>query len=231
MTHSMNNKYGNILSGACGAIVMAIIGILVLLCFSNYKNTKVSFVKDPTLDAILDKPSWTQNDTIYLKRYLKNNFLSQAKTLETLKAEKVIVTPEQYSSDLSDYYNTLIAVLSALLVILNIIAFLSLKTNAETEYRARIQDLDERMNEKLAKVTENLLLDSEKVHNRIQALLIGWLDKDSNEKEDDLPNDITDRLDKIEKNMNALVDILAENEISRDREQTRASVVNRNNNK
>ena len=87
------------------------------------------------------------------------------------------------------------------------------------------------MNEKLTKVTESLLLDSEKVHNRIQALLIGWLDKDGNEKEDDLPNDITDRLDKIEENINALVDILADNEISRDREQTGATVVTRNNNK
>lgn len=80
MTQSMNNKYSYILSGACGAIVMAIIGILVLLCFSDYKNVKVGFVKDPTIDAILDKTSWTQNDTMYLKRYLKNDFLSQAKT-------------------------------------------------------------------------------------------------------------------------------------------------------
>lgn len=215
----------NILSGFCGAVLGAVIIVFAILCRPNFKRTSICFVNNSHIDSILEKTRWSSNDTTFLRHYLKNDYLLQANTLKALKAEKVIITPEQYSSDLSDYYNTLIAVLAALLVILNIIAYLSLKTNAETEYRAKIQELDEQMNEKLSKVTENLLLDSEKVHNRIQALLIEWSDKDNNEEEDGNPKELMERLDTIEKNIDALVELLAEQDVSKDKEKTGAIVV------
>lgn len=225
--NGQNYWLSNILAGICGSIVAIILLVIFYFCFlSNFKTSKAYFVRNSQIDAILEKQVWTKQDIITLKQYLSNNYVQQAKTLEALKSEKVIITPEQYSSDLSNYYNTLVAVLAALLVILNIIAYLSLKTNAESEYRAKIQDLEEQMDDKLSKTTENLLLDSEKVHTRIQALLVEWSSKASSESDDEEEDasDLKERLSKIESNIANLIDLLAGKEAKQDSEKTGAKI-------
>lgn len=163
-------------------------------------------IKDNKVEKILNKKDISQKDLLYLKSNLGQNFKNTANTLEHLSASGIVISPEQYASNISSYYNTLIAVLSFLLVILNVFAFFAFRTNAESELQYRINNFESDINNKLAKVVEDKLLDSETVHNRIQALLVSWMteedvDEDPISRVEELEakfNTITERLEKLE---------------------------------
>lgn len=214
-----------ILAGTTGSIMTLIMVLVIMLCFKGYKYNRLYFVRDSKVDSILDKQIWNRKDKFYLKKYLDGNYQQQAKAIETLKAEKVIISPEQYSSDLSDYYNTLVAVLAALLVILNVISFFSLRTNAESELKSRIVNMEAVVDEKVSEQTEKMLLDSDKVHNRIQALLVGWNEKNgSDESNTDKQDILLEKMDKIEKNMQELFETVAGEEVNADQKKTGAKI-------
>lgn len=164
-------------------------------------------VKDSRIEEILDKKNVSQDDLLYLKANLGYDFKNTVNTLEHLSASGIVISPEQYASNMSSYYNTLIAVLSFLLVILNVFGFFAIRTNAESELQYRINNLESDINSKLAKVVEDKLLDSETVHNRVQTLLVSWMEE--NEVDDDAMSrledlevklcSVTERLEQIEK--------------------------------
>lgn len=164
-------------------------------------------IKDNRIESILNKKEISKKDLLYLKSNLGHDFKNTANTLEHLSASGIVISPEQYASNISSYYNTLIAVLSFLLVILNVFGFFALRTNAESELQYRINNLESDINNKLAKVVEDKLLDSETVHNRVQTLLVSWLaenevDDDAVSRVEDLEVklcSITERLEQLEK--------------------------------
>ena len=64
------------------------------------------------------------------------------------------------------------------------------------------------MNNKLAKVVEDKLLDSETVHNRIQALLVSWMNAG------EIDNDAISRVEDLESNLNSITERLEQLENS-----------------
>lgn len=182
------------LTASIYALLTVIFIILIVVCLKGYKYQRIYFVKDCRVDSLLDQDSLSHGDIVYLKDYLGKNYEKQVASLNQLRAEKVIITPEQYTSNLSDYYNGLIAVLSALLVILNVIAYFSLKTNAETELKSKISDIETLLNKKVQEQTKKLLMESEPIHNIMQASLVRWMEESdyetNSEKVDNIQNDL-----------------------------------------
>ena len=165
-------------------------------------------IKDNRVEKILDKKDISQKDFLYLKSSLGQDLKKTVNALEHLSASGIVISPEQYASNISSYYNTLIAVLSFLLVILNVFAFFALRTNAESELQYRINNFESDMNNKLAKVVEDKLLDSETVHNRIQALLVSWMNAG------EIDNDAISRVEDLESNLNSITERLEQLENS-----------------
>lgn len=87
-------------------------------------------------------------------------------------------------------------------------AFFALRTNAESELQYRINNFESDINSKLAKVVEDKLLDSETVHNRIQALLVSWM------TEEDVDEDPVSRVKELEERLNNIIERLEKLEVS-----------------
>lgn len=204
----------------CVIILLLSIATIYLLCTSDYKRCQIYFVKDDRVEATLNKDSLDKKDWDYLRSYLGNDYKRQFEVLKSLQAERIIITPDQYASDLSDYYNGLIAVLAALLVILNIIAFFSLKTNAENELKSKLVDLRSIISKEVEDRTANLLLNYEPVHNRIQALLVDWMENTETETNNKKIDDIDKRLENVEKKYNDIVAKAVDQEVKSDKKES-----------
>ena len=60
--------------------------------------------------------------------------------------QKVIVSSDAFASNLAGYYNTLIAVLSAILIIINLVGFFSWRSSANVSLEQKKREMDDAIN-------------------------------------------------------------------------------------
>lgn len=198
-----------VITSVITSLILFLFVCVFLFWIKPFKILPYYVVKDEGIEEIMNKKDINKKDFLYMKSYLGQDFKGIINSIGKLSNSGVIISPEQYASNMSSYYNTLIAVLSFLLVILNVIAFFSLKTNAELDLKYRINNLECETNDKMAKLVEAKLLDSETVHNKIQALLVSWLNENEINNEDSSNNeDVDKKFDLIEERLVKLEQLL-----------------------
>ena len=93
--------------------------------------------------------------------------------IEDLLDQKVIVSSEEFASNLTGYYNTLVEVLAGILIILNIIGYFSLRSNANSALEQKQKELDDVINnidKKLEKNLEEVFTRNSVVKERIESI-------------------------------------------------------------
>lgn len=200
-----------VITSVVTSLILFLFICVFLFWIKPFKILPYYVVKDREIEKIINKKDINKKDFLYIKSHLGQDYKGTINSIENLSNSGVIISPEQYASNMSSYYNTLIAVLSFLLVILNVIAFFSLKTNAELDLKYRINNLECETNDRMAKVVESKLLDSETVHNKIQALLVSWI-SENEICNDDSSNveDVEEKIASIEQRLLKLEKIQAE---------------------
>jgi len=102
--------------------------------------------------------------------------------IEDLLGQKAIISSEEFASNISGYYNTLIAVLSAILIILNLFGFLSWRSNANSSLEQKQRELDDALNkidDRLENNLEEILRKNQVVKERLQS----YIDKQLEQRE------------------------------------------------
>lgn len=76
--------------------------------------------------------------------------------LNDLRDQGVLLTPEEYTSRLGDYYNTLVAFMAVMFVFFTIVSFYNIKDSAKNEIESRILALHEEQRQLEAKLADRI---------------------------------------------------------------------------
>jgi hypothetical protein len=131
-------KGSHILSGFIGAIILifVLLAITVWLKPFNYQAVYVVNPEIVTADS------------------LKNDLLtcSQIAVLQDLENKGVLLTPQEYTSHIAYYYNTLVGFLIGLFVLFSFLSFWSIKSTAQKD----IEEAKTKMKEDFEKAKETI---------------------------------------------------------------------------
>lgn len=148
-----NKFFGSLLCGVIGGIVVISLFILYLNISKSY-NYKSVYIINPQV----------QTDSLKL---------IEIQTLNKLKVEGLLVTPDEFANNITSYYNTFVTFLSVLFVVFSFISYLSIKATTKENIK---KDIDSSLKE--------MLNDSVKVKETIIGTIYGKFDEGFVDKED-----------------------------------------------
>jgi hypothetical protein len=100
--------------------------------------------------------------------------------LNDLRNQGVLLTPEEYTSRLGDYYNTLVAFLAVMFVFFTLVSLYNIKDSAKTEIESRIlalheeqRQMDARLADKIREQTISMMNDSKSFNDAVITALKG----------------------------------------------------------
>jgi hypothetical protein len=193
-------KGSHILSGFIGAAIL----ILVLLAITVW-------LKPFNYQAV-----YIVNPEIITADSLKTNSLtcSHLSVLQDLENKGVLLTPQEYTSHIADYYNTLVGFLIGLFVLFSFLSFWSIKSSAQKdieEAKTKMKEEFEKAKETTKKELIDDLKDSQSFISSLIEKIIGHIEDDivtkaDKELIDKNIDDLTRKQIDLEENINLLFD-------------------------
>ena len=110
----------------CGIFAIVLITIIIGCNIEQYTVGKAHIVT----------PQTTKIDSLF-----QNELKQKLSQIEKLKDRGILLTPQEYTNNLANYYNTIITLLIALLAIFSIISFFHLKFIAQEEVKKNVTEL------------------------------------------------------------------------------------------
>ena len=120
-------------------------------------------------------------DSTTIAKAIQEENARRKELLEDLLEQKVIVSSDAFASNLSGYYNTLIAVLSAILIIINLVGFFSWRSSANVSLEQKQRELDDSINgvgDLLEVKIEEMLRKNQVVKDKIEAFIQEVVDQE-----------------------------------------------------
>ena len=210
----MSKQRGNkkIIIGYCAIIILliSITGISVSVWAKPY-NSATDTAKNIT-KALFDtaKTDVVTNDV--------NRFLSESKQVDTLAINAAflqemrkngeLLSTDEFASRITDYYNTLVAVLTALFVLFTIVTYLTIRSKFEGKFEDKAKELEDKQRQKIIDELRSMLNDSKKLDEVIKSAIGGHIDDSIATKEE--VEDITADISTLNENLTSLSTIQAD---------------------
>ncbi|NMA73850.1 MAG: hypothetical protein GX963_06735 [Bacteroidales bacterium] len=208
------NKVKLIILGGClGGITISLIAFVIIVCAYNPFKEKVVYLEY--------NPSFVQQSDSSICKEKSYNVL-----LDELKSKKVIITPQEYTSHLGSYYQSLIAVLVCLFVVFTLVSLFTIKGIAQNEARESQLELDKREsrinNNVITYIKDSLkdlLSDSVYMQNVIKQTITGQAQDILKEEFSSMPNaetivELQEKVDsfecKLDESLDTIFEILEE---------------------
>jgi uncharacterized membrane protein len=120
-----------VLHGFIGGIA-AIALVVVLLAFSRcFEYSSIYVLNNEKLDQM---SLYVQNDSISLTKIAM---------IKELEAKGILLTPQEYTSNITSYYNTIIGFLIALFVVFSFIGYFAIRTQSKKDIQDQLNDMAE----------------------------------------------------------------------------------------
>ena len=169
---------------------MVTLSVVVLVAFiipgfrysSYYVNT------DPSQLAQLLSTNLSEQDSLYVAKVIEDETTRRKDLIEDLLDQGIIVSSEDYASNLSGYYNALIAVLAAVLVILNLFGFFAWRSNAEEtlgQEKQKLRDIINDIDSRMEKNIEEVIRKNQVVKEKLEVYIQGIIDQENRLSEDE----------------------------------------------
>lgn len=129
-------------SGIIGALVVILFLILIAFVCPGFRASVYYVNEDPSLLTNMLSYGCTEADSIKVSCAIQRESLMRQDLVEDLLQQKVIVSSNEFASNLSTYYNALIAVLAAVMIILNLIGYFSWRSTADNALEDKRRELD-----------------------------------------------------------------------------------------
>lgn len=203
-----------LVSGLVGGIIVALIGFVVIVWVYNPYEIKPCFIEH-------DQSLIMNSDTIVPKSE-KQVSIEQQILFNKLKEQKVILTPNEYTSQLGTYYNSLIAVLIGLFVVFSLVSFFSIKGFAKNEIKESQLELDQKSAEinqiiknEVKLVLDEMLRDSKLMHDKLDKSITGIVDDALNTTKSSFPSvelfaELKDEVKLVKQEQETQLDIILE---------------------
>lgn len=159
-----------------------VVVVICLIAFikPEFRHANYYIYDDPSILKELLTKDLNAADSTALSIAAQEEAVRRKDAIEDLLAQKAIISSEEFASNISAYYNTLIAVLSAILIILNLFGFLSWRSNANSSLEQKQRELDDALNkidDRLESNLEEILQKNQRVKEKIQSYYIELLDQ------------------------------------------------------
>lgn len=177
------NSWGWLWAGTAGGCLVLLVICFIAFMKPEFRHSNYYVCEDPSMLKELLTKDLNAADSTALTKAVQEEIARRKDAIEDLLEQRVIVSSEEFASNISDYYNTLIAVLSAILIILNLFGFLSWRSNANSSLEQKQRELDDALNkidDRLENNLEKILRKNQVVKERIQSYYIELLEE--NEK-------------------------------------------------
>lgn len=203
-----------LVSGLVGGIIVALIGFVVIVGVYNPYEIKSCFIEH-------DQSLIMNSDTIMPKSE-KQVSIEQQMLFNKLKEQKIILTPNEYTSQLGTYYNSLIAVLIGLFVVFSLVSFFSIKGFAKNEIKEAQLELDQKSAEinqiiknEVKLVLDEMLRDSKLMHDKLDKYITGIVDDALNTTKSSFPSvelfaELKDEVKLVKQEQETQLDIILE---------------------
>ena len=166
------NGWGWLWAGAAGGCLVILVICLIAFIKPEFRHSNYYVCEDPSMLKELLTKDLNAADSTAITKAVQEEDARRKDAIEDLLDQKVIVSSEEFASNISGYYNTLITVLSAILIILNLFGFLSWKSNANSSLEQKQRELDDVLNkidDRLENNLEEILRKNQVVKERIQS--------------------------------------------------------------
>lgn len=173
-------------AGGAGGCVVILLICLIGFIKPEFRHSNYYICDDPSMLKELLTAELSPTDSVTITKAIVDETARRKDAIEDLLDQKMIVSSEEFASNISGYYNTLIAVLSAILIILNLFGFFSWRSNANSSLEQKqrelddaIKNIDDLLEKNLEETFRKNLVVKEKLESMINELI------DQGEKLDD----------------------------------------------
>ena len=170
------NSWGWLWAGAAGGCFVLLVICLIAFMKPEFRHSNYYVCEDPSLLKELLTKDLSRADSTAMSKAAQEEAARRKDAIEDLLEQKMIVSSEDFASNISGYYNALIAVLSAILIILNLFGFLSWRSNANSSLEQRQRELDDELN-KIDDRLENNLAEILRKNQVVKERLLSYIDE------------------------------------------------------
>lgn len=178
----------NLWSIVLGALVTLTLLVLMAFFIPGFRYSSFYVNEDPSQLAQLLSLNLSEKDSVNVAKAIVGETARRKDMIEDLLDQGMIVSSEDFASNLSGYYNALIAVLAALLVILNLFGFFAWRSNAaealEQEKRKLSYELNN-IDDRLEKNLEEILRKNQAVREKLESYFQRLIDQDNHLNDDE----------------------------------------------
>lgn len=177
-----------LLSGVMGGMIVFILAILVAFFIPGFRYSSYYVNKDPSLLTKLLSTNLSEQDSLYVTKAIVEETARRKDLIEDMLDEGIIVSSEDFASNLSGYYNVLIAVLAAILVILNLFGFFAWRTNAEEaleQEKRKLSDIINGIDDRIEKNLEEVIRKNQVVREKLEAYFQNIIDQENHLNEEE----------------------------------------------
>lgn len=176
-----NKDFSWLFSGAIGGMVVILLLVFVAFVWPGFRVSAYYVNEDPSLMTELLSAKVSAEDSLALEKAIQDESIRRQDLLLDLVEQRVIVSSEDVVSNLSNYYNALIAVLAALLIILNLAGYFSWRSNANNALEQKQRELDDiikNIDDSLEKNLEESFRRNHVLREQLESIIQEVIDQD-----------------------------------------------------
>ena len=181
-----NNQRG-LVFGSIAIVILAIaitgisLSVWAKPYTSAYDSTKaiVKAVSDTTNTLVITGKA----DEAFADSKLVDTLAINAAFLKKIRENGELLSSDEFASRITGYYNTLVAVLTALFVLFTIVTYMTIRSKFEgkleekaKEFETKARDLEDKQRQKIIEELRNMLSDSKKLDEVIKSAVGGHID-------------------------------------------------------
>ena len=175
-------------SGVLGALTTFVFLVMCAFFIPGFRYSSYYVNEDPSQLAQLLTSNLSERDSLTVAKAIEDETVRRKDLIEDLLSQKVIISSEDFVSNLTSYYNALIAVLAAVLVILNLFGFFAWRSNAaevlEQEKRKLSNEIDN-IDNRLENNLEEVLRKNQAVREKLESYFQRLIDQDNHLSDED----------------------------------------------
>ncbi len=199
------NHLGSILGNVVIAfLAIAITGMSISVWAKPYTSTHETtkaFVNSVT-DTVKTLVVTNKAEEIFSNSKQVDTLAINAAFLKKMRENGELLSSNEFASRITDYYNTLVAVLTALFVLFTIVTYMTIRNRFERRFEEKAREFEDKQRQKIIEELRSMLNDSKKIDEVIKSAIGGHVEDQIATKEE--VDVLTSSMEVFNKNLNSL---------------------------